>query len=74
MKITNIKTVNHCYHKLTGMEFFHVHYTSGRMRTFHSWGELPETVKAFLRSHYDIIDSNTEYSTIYSYKAANIIK
>lgn len=74
MKITNIETVYRSYHELTGKEFYHVHYSSGRKRLFYSWGELPETVKAFIRSHYDILESVNEYRAVYSYKAINIIK
>lgn len=78
MKITNIEQVEHIYfegktYEIFSPETWKVYYSSGRERQFKNYDELPETVKAFLKTHYDIPVQRAKI-TKYIYKACNIIE
>ena len=76
MKITNIEQVEHIYFEgktygIFSPETWRVYYSSGRECQFKSYDELPKTVKAFLKTHYDILVQRATIAK-YVYKACNI--
>ena len=77
MKITNIEQIVHTYfderHDIFTPEMYVIYYASGRERMCKYYDELPETAKAFMRTHFDIA-VKTPTATKYIYKAYNIIK
>lgn len=77
MKITNIEQIVNTHfdegHDLFTPEMYVIYYTSGREKMCLNYDELPETAKAFMRTHFNIA-VKTPTATKYIYKAYNIIK